>query len=68
MRTCLTVARRQRSVRPLRPAVLAALGPRAFELRERYRAGRLPDDSVREAEALIADIKGSLELLGTRAS
>jgi GT2 family glycosyltransferase len=68
MRTCLTVAKRQRSVRPLRPAVLAALGPRVFELRDRYRAGRIPADWVREAEVLIADIKDSLELLGTRAS
>jgi hypothetical protein len=68
MRTCLTVARRQRSAKPLRPAVLAALGPRVFELRDRYRAGRLPADWVSEAEVLIADIKDSLELLGTQAS
>jgi hypothetical protein len=47
---------RRHSVAPVRPAVLAALGPRVFRLREDYRAHRLPDDARREAELLIEEV------------
>jgi glycosyltransferase involved in cell wall biosynthesis len=56
VRTCLSVAMRRHSVAPVRPAVLAALGPRVFRLREDYRAHRLPDDARREAELLIEEV------------